>query len=157
MKKEVKRTVNNFNEVTRIARKYFDRATSHGLHMGLGEEVVAQMKYQAIKNAIETYGHGYHLNAYIVDFYRRQQMVKNNFYIQEWCKLIGAEKQIDIVAQHIVFEGHSFMEKVLFKDLLVKDKLEIPFHAEWKCPIFKDKLDGQLVHKALPAPKQDAA
>lgn len=147
------RKVNNFNEVTRIARKSFDRITSCGFHEEFDLDLIAQMKYKSIKKAIEAFGHDYHLNSYIVDFYRRKEMVKNNYYIQQWCELIGALDVIDNVAQHIVFEGQSFMEKVLFKDLLEKDKLEIPFHAEWKCPIFKDKLDGKLVQpKQLPAP-----
>lgn len=156
--KKAKRIVNDFNEVTRIARKYFldslnaiKKAEAFGLKV---ENVdIAQLKYKSIKKAVEDYGKAkFHLNTYIIDFHRRVYLLEKNYFFREWCKLVGvigededeADAMVKVVAQHIVFEGQTMLEDVLFKQLLVKEKLEIPFHAEWINPIFKDKLEGQL-------------
>lgn len=148
--KKAKRTVNDFNEVTRIARKNFlDSINAINAAKALGikiEEIdAAQLKYTSIKKAIETYGKAkYHLNSYIIDFHRRVNLLEKNYFFGEWCTLVGAKDEIRDVAQHVVFEGQTMLEDVLVKQLLVKEKLEIPFHAEWNKPIFKDKLDGKL-------------
>ena len=162
--KKAKRVSVDFNEVTTIARTNFEKSLAalevlKANNIVVPETDAAQLKYTAIKNAIDSYGKKkYRLNSYIIDFHHRVDILVKNSFFREWCELVGAlvvdkdgktkVDKVSDVAQHVVFLGQTELVKVLTLNFFTKDKLEIPFHKEWEKPIFKDKLDGQLVKPA---------
>lgn len=130
-----------FNEITRTAHRTFVKNTPRKICSLLREDQLVQLKRDAISEAIVKYqakhGGDYDLKAYKKDFFKRVILLMYNPIFIEWVKEhISAYFKASYVAQHIVFNGAEFFERVMMNDYLEDGDLQIGWHRDYNTPIF---------------------
>lgn len=141
--KKAKRTVNDFNEVTRQARVIYNKLKRIGcLHWevaGLGSD--ADLKKKAVMQVLYNLrDEKYSRNNYMKDLRLRMNLLICNHYFQDWLDSYGIGKYAKAIAMNIAFEGTSKIESMLMKEVLQSGGfITTEPQNDWLTPIFTDE------------------
>lgn len=129
-----------FNEITRTAHRIFVKNTPRKICSLLKEDQLCQLKRDAISEAIVMYqtkhGGDYDLKVYKKDFFKRVYLLVNNPIFRNWCDDVDCCPEPEKAAQHIVFNGAEFFERVMMNDYLEHGELQIGWHRDYDFDIF---------------------
>lgn len=152
MTEKIKKTLVDsqaFNEITKIARRDFLKGMSEELKKILPYDILPSLKREAIIKATNLVNKKFNttvkdLGSYAVLFDIRVKRLVMYPLFEDWVKeqcMENGEEYSEAVktsaAQHIVFNGITFYERVLVTDFFNFGKVTVGWHKDYPYLIFK--------------------